>query len=231
MAAAADRKRSESVPGRCRPDPAALASRSWPVHRSRSTSILPCLDEAAALPWVLPRVPPGTRRDRGRQRLDRRVGRDRAARTAPTVVRAEQTRLRRGLPRRAARRARRDRGGDGRRRQPRPAAAAPASSTPVRDGDVDLVIGARRPVTRRAQPWQLRLANRALRRPEPAPDRGAPARPRSDASRPAGRTCWRSACRTGGRAIRPRPWSARPTPAGGSARCGWTTGRGTGGRR
>ena len=33
---------------------------------------------------------------------------------------------------------------------------------PVREGTYDLMIGARRPVSRRAQSWQLRLANRVL---------------------------------------------------------------------
>ena len=100
--------------------------------------VLPCLDEATGLRWLLPRVPPGiaviladngstdgSARDRaGPRRHDRR---------------RSAARVRRRLPGRAARRAGRDRRGDGRRRQPGsgPAGPGPGSRprTPPGPGD------------------------------------------------------------------------------------------------
>ena len=126
--------------------------------------ILPCLDEAEGLRWLLPRVPSGDRCRRGRQRIGRRVGRSLAQQWGAGVVQVTQTGLRRRLPRRSACRSRRDRGGDGRRRQLRSGRARAGSSRRCANGTYDLMIGARRPVSRGAQPWQLRLANRVLAR-------------------------------------------------------------------
>ena len=124
--------------------------------------VLPCLDEAAALPWVLSRIPAGYRAvvvDNGSTDGSAAIARAAGA----TVVQAE----RRGYG--AACHA-------GLEAATAPLVAvmdADASLDParlpelvalVRDDRADLVVGVRRPVSRRAQSWPLRLANAELAR-------------------------------------------------------------------
>ncbi|MFF4771365.1 glycosyltransferase family 2 protein [Microtetraspora fusca] len=124
--------------------------------------VLPCLDEAGALPWVIGRLPPGFRAivvDNGSS-----DGSAEIARSLGAVVVAEPRRgfgaaCRRGLlaattdvvcfcdcdatldPRQL-----------------------PRVAGPVLRGDADLVLGRRRPVARGAWPLPARLANRELAR-------------------------------------------------------------------
>ncbi|WP_433412044.1 glycosyltransferase family 2 protein [Microtetraspora malaysiensis] len=124
--------------------------------------VLPCLDEAGALPWVIGRLPPGFRAivvDNGSS-----DGSAEIARSLGAVVVAEPRRgfgaaCRRGLiaattdvvcfcdcdatldPRQL-----------------------PRVAGPVLQGDADLVLGRRRPVARGAWPLPARLANRELAR-------------------------------------------------------------------
>ena len=111
--------------------------------------VLPVLDEAEALPWVLGRMPAGYRADRRRQRLDRRLRPRSRARLGARVVDEPRPRLRRRLLRRAAGRRRADvvcfMDCDG-SLDPRRAAARSSirSSTATRD----LVLGARTPTAR-----------------------------------------------------------------------------------
>jgi glycosyltransferase involved in cell wall biosynthesis len=124
--------------------------------------VLPCLDEAAALPWVLSRMPPGFRAvvvDNGSTDGSAAIARRHGA----TVVHAE----RRGYG--AACHA-------GLEAATAPLVAvmdADATLDPARLPDLaallradraDLVVGVRRPVNRRAHPWPLRLANAELAR-------------------------------------------------------------------
>ena len=173
--------------------------------------ILPCLNEAGALPWMLTRMPAGYRADRRRQRLGRRLRRGRgAARRAGR--RGPAARLRRRLPRRPAGRDERPglHHGRGRVDGPgRPAAGSRAGAgRPGRPG-------ARRPPPGRAR----RLAAaRPARQPGSSParsagHRGRPARPRPDARRPPGRPAGRWAWPTAGSATRWR-WSCAPRQAG-----------------
>ena len=124
--------------------------------------ILPCLDEAAALPWVLDRMPTGFRAivvDNGSSDGSPDI----AQRLGATVV----TEPRRGFG--AACHAGLQ------------AATAdvvcfcdcdatldphqlPVVAGPVEAGTADLVLGRRRPVTRKAWPLHARIANRALAR-------------------------------------------------------------------
>ena len=123
--------------------------------------ILPCLDEAAALPWVLERMPPGYRADRRRQRLDDgsaevaarhgRAGRDRARSAASAPPASPGC-----SPRPASSSASWTATG---RWIPPTCRWSPARS---RGGAADLVLGARRPSARGAWPLHARLANRAL---------------------------------------------------------------------
>ncbi|TDO52883.1 glycosyl transferase family 2 [Kribbella sp. VKM Ac-2571] len=124
--------------------------------------VLPCLNEAAALPWVLERLPPGVRAivvDNGS--IDGSA--DVAARLGATVVQCEikgyGAACHAGLE------------------------AADADIVAVMDADAsldprqlvrvtapvvadraDLIIGRRRPVSRQVWPWHLRLANAELSR-------------------------------------------------------------------
>ena len=86
----------------CSSGTSALASKGCQLSR-RLDIVLPCLDEAAALPWVLAADPGRRARDRGRQRFGRRVGAARPG-SAARGGRVRAARLRRGLPRRPARR-------------------------------------------------------------------------------------------------------------------------------
>ncbi|WP_350275182.1 glycosyltransferase family 2 protein [Kribbella sp. HUAS MG21] len=124
--------------------------------------VLPCLNEAAALPWVLERLPPGVRAivvDNGSTDDSAAV----AARLGATVVRCEVkgygAACHAGLE------------------------AAEADVVAVMDADAsldprqlvrvtapvladraDLIVGRRRPVSRDVWPWHLRLANAELSR-------------------------------------------------------------------
>ncbi|WP_285707879.1 glycosyltransferase family 2 protein [Microtetraspora sp. NBRC 16547] len=124
--------------------------------------ILPCLDEAEALPWVIGRVPPGFRAivvDNGSA--------DGSAEIARSLGAVVVTEPRRGF-------------GAACHRGLRAATAEvvcfcdcdasldpqqlPLVAGPVLRGDADLVLGRRRPVARGVWPLPARLANRELAR-------------------------------------------------------------------
>jgi glycosyltransferase involved in cell wall biosynthesis len=150
----AERNRSET-------DPAFGTGTVAPSVKTVSTElILPCLDEADGLRWLLPRVPP----DVGVILVDNGSADDSAAIAAAhgaRVISAPQrgygAACHAGLLAASA----------------ELVAVMDADGTcdpadlgrlvaPVVAEDADLVVGARRPVSRRAQPWRLRLANRVL---------------------------------------------------------------------
>jgi hypothetical protein len=124
--------------------------------------VLPCLDEAAALPWVLARIPVGWRAivvDNGS-----RDGSADIAQAAGALVVRES---RRGfgaachaglLAATGEVVAFLDADGS------LDPAQLPRVVDPVRSGDADLVLAARRPTQRGSWPWHLRLANRELAR-------------------------------------------------------------------
>ena len=122
--------------------------------------ILPCLDEAEGLRWLLPRVPMGVGvvvADNGSVDGSREVAQQWGADVIQVSRRGYGAACHAGL---LAARAEivvvMDADGS----------CDPAQLDrvidPVRDHSYDLMIGGRRPVSRRAQPWQLRLANRVL---------------------------------------------------------------------
>jgi glycosyltransferase involved in cell wall biosynthesis len=122
--------------------------------------VLPCLDEATGLAWLLPRVPPEIAvilADNGSTDGSAQIARDHAARVIDVPQRGYGAACQAGLLA-----ARADivvvMDADG--------SLDPAQLgrvlDPVREGRLDLAIGARRPVQRGAQPWHLRVANRAL---------------------------------------------------------------------
>ncbi len=124
--------------------------------------ILPCLDEAEGLRWLLPRVPPGIGvvvADNGSVDGSQTVAQQWGADMVQVSRRGYGAACHAGL---LAARAEivvvMDADGS----------CDPAELerviAPVRNGTYDLMIGARRPVSRGAQPWQLRLANRVLAR-------------------------------------------------------------------
>jgi hypothetical protein len=122
--------------------------------------ILPCLNEAAALPWVLDRLPVGYRAlvvDNGSTDGSVQIARSCGADTVQVEQRGYGSACHAGLI----------------------AATAelivimdcdgsidpvdlPAVVRPVLDGEADLVVGRRRPRGRGSYPWTLRLANAAL---------------------------------------------------------------------
>ncbi|MFF2964471.1 glycosyltransferase family 2 protein [Streptomyces sp. NPDC057963] len=124
--------------------------------------VLPCLDEAEALPWVLDRIPSGWRAivvDNGSTDSSADIARARGAHVVHEPRRGFGAACHAGLT----------------------AATAevvcfcdcdasldptllPSVAGPVLDGSADLVLGRRRPVTRRAWPLHARLANRELAR-------------------------------------------------------------------
>lgn len=124
--------------------------------------ILPCLNEAAALPWVLGRLPAGVRAvvvDNGSTDGSPEV----AARYGATVVSCEV----RGYG--AACHA----GLEAAEAEVVAFMDADASldprqlvrvTAPVESGRFDLMIGRRRPISKNAWPWHLRLANKELSR-------------------------------------------------------------------
>jgi glycosyltransferase involved in cell wall biosynthesis len=124
--------------------------------------VLPCLNEAAALPWVLARIPAGWRAivvDNGSDDGSDRIAAAAGASVVTAEVRGFGAACHAGLL----------------------AATAPVVAfmdadgsldpgqlsrvvTPVQADAADLVLGRRRPLTRAAWPWHLRLANRELAR-------------------------------------------------------------------
>ena len=122
--------------------------------------VLPCLDEAGGLRWLLPRVPPGIAvilADNGSTDGSGDIARDHGATVIDVPQRGYGAACHAGLL--AAR--------------SEIVVVMDADGSldptqldrvldPVREGRLDLAIGARRSVERGAQPWHLRLANRAL---------------------------------------------------------------------
>ncbi|RZT11834.1 glycosyl transferase family 2 [Kribbella sp. VKM Ac-2569] len=124
--------------------------------------VLPCLNEAAALPWVLERLPPGVRAivvDNGSTDDSAAV----AARLGATVVQCEikgyGAACHAGLEAADA---------DIVAVMDADASLDPRQlvrvTAPVAAGRADLIVGRRRPVSRQVWPWHLRLANAELSR-------------------------------------------------------------------
>jgi glycosyltransferase involved in cell wall biosynthesis len=124
--------------------------------------VLPCLNEAAALPWVLERLPPGVRAivvDNGSTDDSAAV----AARLGATVVQCEVkgygAACHAGLEAADA---------DIVAVMDADASLDPRQlvrvTAPVVAGRADLIVGRRRPVSRNVWPWHLRLANAELSR-------------------------------------------------------------------
>jgi len=124
--------------------------------------ILPCLNEAAALPWVLTRLPDGVRAvvaDNGSTDGSAEIAARLGALVVPCEVRGYGAACHAGLEASTA-----------------PVVAfldADASldprqlvrvTAPVLARQIDLMLGRRRPVSRNAWPWHLRLANAELSR-------------------------------------------------------------------
>ncbi|GAA5053458.1 glycosyltransferase family 2 protein [Streptomyces similanensis] len=124
--------------------------------------VLPCLDEAEALPWVLDRIPAGWRAivvDNGSTDGSADIARARGAHVVHEPRRGFGAACHAGLTAATADvvcfcdcDASLD------------PALLPAVAGPVLDGSADLVLGRRRPVTRRAWPPHARLANLELAR-------------------------------------------------------------------
>ncbi|GAA1578215.1 glycosyltransferase family 2 protein [Kribbella sancticallisti] len=124
--------------------------------------VLPCLNEAGALPWVLGRLPSGVRAvvvDNGSTDGSAEIAAGLGALVVPCEVRGYGAACHAGLEAATA-----------------PVVAfldADASldpqqlvrvTAPVLDGQIDLMLGRRRPVSRSVWPWHLRLANAELSR-------------------------------------------------------------------
>ena len=126
--------------------------------------VLPCLDEAAALPWVLSRMPPGFRpivADNGSTDCSAEIARRFGARVVSVPERGFGAACAAGLLAADP--------GDGvvcfldadASLDPRDLVQVSAA---VLAGDADLVLGARVPTSREAWPLHARLANRVLAR-------------------------------------------------------------------
>ena len=191
--------------------------------RDEIDAVLPCLDEAAALPWVLARMPPGFRAivaDNGSTDGSGAVARSLGALVVDVPQRGFGAAVHAGLLA-----ARTDvvcvLDADG----SLDPAELPAVAGPVLRGEADLVLGRRRPTGRGAWPWHGRVGNavlaRRLRRHTGAElhDLG-PMR--------AFRRQPLLACRSGTAAsvIRSRWCCGPPRPTGGSPRWTSATGRG-----
>jgi glycosyltransferase involved in cell wall biosynthesis len=124
--------------------------------------VLPCLNEAAALPWVLARMPAGYRPivvDNGSRDGSREIARSWGALVVTAEVRGYGAACHAGLLAATA---------------PLVAvmdadatldpAQLPAVVTPLEAGESDLVVGARRLLTPASQAWPLRWANAELAR-------------------------------------------------------------------
>ncbi|MFI2645107.1 glycosyltransferase family 2 protein [Streptomyces sp. NPDC018610] len=124
--------------------------------------VLPCLDESEALPWVLDRIPAGWRAivvDNGSTDGSADIARALGAHVVPEPRRGFGAACHAGLTAATADvvcfcdcDASLD------------PALLPAVAGPVLDGSADLVLGRRRPLTRRAWPLHARLANMELAR-------------------------------------------------------------------
>lgn len=121
--------------------------------------VLPCLDEAAALPWVLGRMPPWARpivADNGSTDGSAQLATELGAQVVSVLQRGYGSACHAGLLAASA---------------PLVAFMDADGSLDPRDlerllaahtGDEQLVVGRRVPVDRQAWPWHLRMANRAL---------------------------------------------------------------------
>ncbi len=133
-----------------------------PLNAPLIDVVLPCLDEAAALPWVLERIPPGWRAivvDNGSTDGSAELAASLGAHVVREPVRGFGSACHAGL--RAATAevvcfSDCDASLD--------PALLPSVAQPVLDGRADLVLGRRRPTARRAWPVHARLANRELAR-------------------------------------------------------------------
>lgn len=124
--------------------------------------VLPCLDEAEALPWLLTRLPAGVRPivvDNGSSDGSAAIAADLGATVIGCAVRGYGAACHAGLTAATA----------------EVVAFMDADASldprqldrvlgPVLNGTADLVLGRRRPATRTAWPWHLRLANAELAR-------------------------------------------------------------------
>ena len=123
--------------------------------------ILPCLDEAEALPWVLGRMPPWARAivaDNGSSDGSPDIARSLGATVINVRQRGYGSACHAGLEAATA---------DVVAFMDSDASLDPRQLESLRTalvGEVDLVVGCRRPVSREAWPWHLRMANRELSR-------------------------------------------------------------------
>lgn len=122
--------------------------------------VLPCLDEAAALPWVLSRIPSGWTAivaDNGSRDGSAQLARDLGATVIDVPVRGFGAAAHAGLEAATADVVCfLDADGSFDPRQLHRVA------DPVTAGEADLALGRRRPVTRQAWPWHARVANTVL---------------------------------------------------------------------
>lgn len=124
--------------------------------------VLPCLDEAPALRWLLPRLPTGTRAvvvDNGSTDGSAAVAAEHGALVVHEARRGFGAACHAGLLAATADVvAFMDADGS------LDPSQLPRVLGPVVAGDADLVLGRRRPTSARAWPWHLRYANRVLTR-------------------------------------------------------------------
>jgi glycosyltransferase involved in cell wall biosynthesis len=119
--------------------------------------VLPCLNEAAALPWILERLPPGVRAivvDNGSTDGSPEIAAQLGATVVSCEVKGYGAACHAGLEAAEA---------DVVAVMDADASLDPRQlvrvTAPVVAGRADLVVGRRRPVSRDAWPWHLRLAN------------------------------------------------------------------------
>jgi glycosyltransferase involved in cell wall biosynthesis len=124
--------------------------------------VLPCLNEATALPWILERLPAGVRAivvDNGSTDGSPEIAAAHGAVVVRCDVRGYGAACHAGLEAAEA---------DVVAFMDADASLDPQQlirvTAAVRSGRADLVVGRRRPVSRKAWPWQLRLANAELAR-------------------------------------------------------------------
>lgn len=124
--------------------------------------ILPCLNEADALPWVLDRLPAGVRAvvvDNGSTDGSPEIARRSGATVVTCELRGYGAACHAGLEAAES---------DVVAFMDADASLDPQQLTrvtaPVQSGRIDLMLGRRRPVSRGAWPWHLRLANAELSR-------------------------------------------------------------------
>ncbi|MFF0345736.1 glycosyltransferase family 2 protein [Kribbella sp. NPDC004875] len=124
--------------------------------------VLPCLNEAAALPWILERLPPGVRAvvvDNGSTDGSAELATALGATVVRCTVKGYGAACHAGLEAAEA---------DVVAVMDADASLDPRQlvrvTAPVVGGHADLVLGRRRPVSRQVWPWHLRLANAELSR-------------------------------------------------------------------